>query len=70
MMYNESSDEADICKRMLPYRAQVTFRLATDTVSVTVRSRRLSFFDKISGFGNKIFSWRFCDDKLVLESIV
>ena len=29
----------------------MTFRLATDTVSVTVRSRRLSFFDKLSGFG-------------------
>ena len=39
------------CRRFLPYRTEVTFRLATDTVSVTVRSRRLSFFDKVSGFG-------------------
>ena len=51
---NESSDLADLCKRLLPYRAEVTFRLATDTVSVTVRTRRLSFFDKLSGFGNTI----------------
>ena len=49
---NESSDMTELCKRLLPYRAQVTFRLATDTVSVTVRSRRLSFFDKLSAFGN------------------
>ena len=46
-----SSKAMFLCKRMLPYRAEVTFRLATDTVSVTVRSRRLSFFDKLSGFG-------------------
>ena len=51
LMFNESSDNADICKRLLAYRAEVTFRLATDTVSVTVRSRRRSFFDKLSGFG-------------------
>ena len=50
---NESSDMTELCKRLLPYRAQVTFRLATDTVSVTVRSRRLSFFDKLSAFGNQ-----------------
>ena len=43
--------EYEHCKKFLPYRADVTFRLATDTVSVTVRSRRLSFFDKLSGFG-------------------
>ena len=48
----ESLKEADVCKKLLPYRAEVTFRLATDTVSVTVRSRRLSFFDKLSAFGN------------------
>ena len=48
---NESSDLTELCKRLLPYRAEVTFRLATDTVSVTVRTRRLSFFDKLSGFG-------------------
>ena len=49
--YNESSKLSDLCARYLPYRAEVTFRLATDTVSVTVRSRRLSFFDKLSAFG-------------------
>ena len=49
---NESSDLTELCKRLLPYRAEVTFRLATDTVSVTVRTRRLSFFDKLSAFGN------------------
>ena len=46
-----TSDEAELCKRLLPYRAEVTFRMATDTVSVTVRSRRLTFFDKLSAFG-------------------
>ena len=45
------TSEYESCKKLLPYRAEVTFRLATDTVSVTVRSRRLSFFDKLSGFG-------------------
>ena len=46
------SSEYESCRKFLPYRAEVTFRLATDTVSVTVRSRRLSFFDKLSGVGN------------------
>ena len=46
-----TSDEAELCKRLLPYRAEVTFRMATDTVSVTVRSKRLTFFDKLSAFG-------------------
>ena len=50
--FNESSKPSDLCRKYLPYRAQVTFRLATDTVSVTVRTRRLSFFDKLSAFGN------------------
>ena len=50
--FNDSSEEKDLCAKYLPYRAEVTFRLATDTVSVTVRSRRLSFFDKLSAFGN------------------
>ena len=51
-IFNESSEEKAQCAKYLPYRAEVTFRLATDTVSVTVRSRRLSFFDKLSAFGN------------------
>ena len=41
----------DLCMRNLQYRAEVIFRLATDTISVTVMSRRLSFFDKLSDFG-------------------
>ena len=53
-MYNESSRSSQSCRKFLPFRAEVTFRLATDTVSVTVRSRRLSFFDKLSGFGKNI----------------
>ena len=39
------------CKRNLQYRAEVIFRMATDSISVTVMSRRLSFFDKMSAFG-------------------
>ena len=52
--YNESSKPSDLCRKYLPYRAEVNFRLATDTVSVLVRTRRLSFFDKLSAFGNHI----------------
>ena len=48
---NVTADEYDICKRRIQYRAEVTFQLATNTMSVTVVSRRLSFFDKLSGFG-------------------
>ena len=49
-----TSDEIDYCKRNIQYRAEVTFRLATDSVSVTVMTRRLSFFDKLSAFGKNI----------------
>ena len=42
------------CKKNLQYRAEVIFRLATDSMSVTIMSRRLSFFDKLSAFGNDI----------------
>ena len=49
--YNENSKPSDLCRKYLPYRAEVSFRLATDTVSVIVRTRRLSFFDKLSAFG-------------------
>ena len=48
---NVTADEYEICKRNIKYRAEVTFQLATNTMSVTVISRRLSFFDKLSGFG-------------------
>ena len=43
-------DEKDR-KEKLQYRAEVTFRMATDLIPVTVLSRRLSFFDKMSAFG-------------------
>ena len=56
MMNNNNStsvQEGDVCKRNIQYRAEVIFRLATNTLSVTVMSRRLSFFDKLSSFGRK-----------------
>ena len=49
--FNVTSDESEICRVNSQYRAHVTFRLATNTMAVTVTSRRLSFFDKLSGFG-------------------
>ena len=49
---NYSSQEANYCTRNIQYRAEVIFRLATNSMSVTVISRRLSFFDKMSAFGN------------------
>ena len=49
---NTSSQEQDYCKKNIQYRAEVNFQLATNTMSVTVITRRLSFFDKLSGFGN------------------
>ena len=48
---NISSSAKDYCERNLQYRAKIIFRLATDSMSVTVMSRRLSFFDKLSDFG-------------------
>ena len=48
---NYSSQEANYCTRNIQYRAEVIFRLATNSMSVTVISRRLSFFDKMSAFG-------------------
>ena len=48
---NVTSDEYEICKKNAKFRSEVTFQLATNTMSVTVISRRLSFFDKLSGFG-------------------
>ena len=49
--FNITSDDSDICKINSQYRAEVIFRLATNTMAVTVTSRRLSFFDKLSSFG-------------------
>ena len=48
---NVTSDEYEICKTNVHYVADITFQLATNTMCVTVISRRLSFFDKLSGFG-------------------
>ena len=56
MMKNNNStsvQEGHFCKRNIQYRAEVIFRLATNTLSVTVMSRRLSFFDKLSSFGKR-----------------
>ena len=50
---NVTDDQSEICKRNIKYRAEVTFQLATHTIAVTVISRRLSFFDKLSGFGER-----------------
>ena len=52
---NISIDAVDDCKRNLQYRAEVIFKLVTDTLSVTVISRRLSFFDKMSAFGKHLY---------------
>ena len=48
---NISSDDFDYCKRNIQYRAMVIFRLATTKMSVTVMSKRLTFFDQLSDFG-------------------
>ena len=53
-VYNSSDKMSISCKKNVPYNAEVTFRLATNTMTVTVTSRRLSFFDKLSGFGTGI----------------
>ena len=50
---NVSYDDMDYCKNHLNKRAEVIFKMATDSMSVTVMSRRLSFFDKMSAFGEK-----------------
>ena len=51
---NVTEDQSTICKRNINYRAEVTFQLATNEMPLTVISRRLSFFDKLSGFGKCI----------------
>ena len=48
---NVSDTDMAYCEKNLKYRAEVIFRLATDSMSVTVLSSRLSFFDKMSAFG-------------------
>ena len=49
--FNVTADEAESCHNNIQYRAEVIFRLATDSISVTMMSRRLSFFDQLSAFG-------------------
>ena len=56
--------EIEYCKQHLKYRAEVIFRLATDSISVTVMSRRLSFFDKMSAFGERTNCALFHSNKL------
>ena len=50
---NVTNDNEEICRTNLKYKAEVIFRLATDSMTVTVSSKRLSFFDKVSGFGKQ-----------------
>ena len=49
---NISIRESDICMKRVKYRAEILFRIASDEMSVTVMTRRLSFFDQLSAFGN------------------
>ena len=51
---NESSEDDDICKKNIQYRAEINFRVAVTTIPVTIMSRRLSFFDQLSAFGKQI----------------
>ena len=50
---NASADVGDVCTTNIQYRAEIIFKLATNNIQVTVTSRRLSFFDKLSAFGKK-----------------
>ena len=45
------NEDSDICKKKLLYKAEVIFKISTHTMIVIENSRRLSFFDKLSGFG-------------------
>ena len=51
---NASADVTDVCTTNIQYRAEIIFKLATNNIQVTVTSRRLSFFDKLSAFGKKL----------------
>ena len=48
---NLSSQDGDYCEKNIQYRAEIVFRLATNSMAVTTLSRRLSFFDQLSAFG-------------------
>ena len=54
-MMNTSEDPETICEKDVQFKAEVIFRIATNDVSVTVVTRRLSFFDKVSAFGKNLF---------------
>ena len=54
MTKNETDSVRDICFTNIQYRAEVSFKLATNNIAVTVTSKRLSFFDKLSGFGTSL----------------
>ena len=58
---NISADTLENCKKYIKYRALVTFRLATNDISVTVTSKRLTFFDKLSAFGMRFGYLRFLE---------
>ena len=49
--FNVTDEEQEICKKQLLYKAEVIFIISTPTIIVIENSRRLSFFDKLSGFG-------------------
>ena len=51
---NVTSDVSEVCSKKIQYRAEIIFRLETESISVTVMKRRLSFFEKMSAFGNQI----------------
>ena len=53
-IYNETDSTSEICKINVKYRAEIMFKLATNNIAVTVTTKRLSFFDKLSGFGKNI----------------
>ena len=48
---NVTVKEPEICKKKLLYKAEVFFKISTHSMIVIENSRRLSFFDKLSGFG-------------------
>ena len=48
---SSQANEHMYCKRNIQYRAEIVFKLATNTMPVTVISRRLSFFDEMSAVG-------------------
>ena len=56
IIYNETDKAREICMKNIKYRAKVIFKLATNNIAVTVTSKRLSFFDKLSGFGRNCYN--------------